>query len=109
MSNINLSTTQQATLTLIPEDILGNVTPAATITGTPLWNTSNVNVASLVVASNGLSALTFGTGAGTASISVIANAGTVAAPVQISGSISIYVTQAPAAQLVISASNITIQ
>ena len=56
------------------------------------------------MASDGFSAYAFGTGAGTATINIIANAGTVAAPIQITGSISITVGQASAAQLAVSAS-----
>ena len=106
---INLTTVQKVNLTLVPEDALSRVVPNTAITGVPLWNTSNVNVASLVVASDGFSAFALGTGAGTASISVIANAGTTANPVQISGSIQIGVTQAPAAQLALSGSAIISQ
>ena len=101
---INLTTVRKVNLTLVPEDALGRIVPNTAITDVPLWNTSNVNVASLVVASDGFSAFALGTGAGTASISIIANAGTTASPVQISGSIQIGVTQAPAAQLFVSSS-----
>lgn len=106
---INLTTDQQVSLTITPESALGRVVPNSTITGVPLWNSSDVSIASLVVSADGFSATAIGTGAGAASINVIANAGTNANPVQISGSIQITVTQAPAAQLAISASAVTIQ
>jgi hypothetical protein len=101
---INLTTTEKVNLVIVPKDILGHVVPNSTITGVPLWNSSNVNVSSLVVAADGFSAYAFGTGAGSATINIIANAGTVATPVQITGSIGVSVIQAPAAQLAISAS-----
>lgn len=104
---INLTTTQKVNLVIVPEDILGHAVPNSTITGIPLWNSSNVNVSSLVIASDGFSAYAFGTGAGTALINIIANAGTLAAPIQITGSIAITVGQAAASQLAISASIIS--
>jgi len=104
---INITTTQKVNLVIVPEDVLGHVVPNSTITGVPLWNSSNVNVSSLVVAADGFSAYAFGTGAGTATINIIANAGTVAAPVQITGSIEITVGQASAARLSVSASIVT--
>jgi hypothetical protein len=106
---ISITTTEKVQLVIVPEDILGHTVPNSTITGTPLWNSSNVNISSLVVASDGFSAYAFGTGAGTASINIIANAGTVASPVEISGSITIAVTQAPATQLAISSSTVVSQ
>ena|SRR5579862_1637413 len=101
---ITLDTTQKVSLIVVPEDVLGHATPDSTITGVPLWNTSNVNVASLVVAADGFSAFAFGTGAGTATINIIANAGTTANPVQISGSIQLTVTQAAPTQLAVNGS-----
>jgi len=101
MTNIN--TTQKVALSIVPEDVLGHTVPNSTITGVPLWNTTNASVVSLQVAADGFSAVAFGTGAGTATVNIIANAGTVASPVQINGSIDITVTQAPATQLVVNA------
>ena len=101
---INITTDQKVNLTVSPLSALGRPVPTSTITGVPLWNSSDVNVASLVVAADGFSAFAFGTGAGTATVSVIANAGTAAAPIQIGGSIELTVSQAPAASLAISAS-----
>lgn len=98
---ININTTQKVALSIVPEDVLGHTVPNSAITGVPLWNTTNVNVASLVVAADGFSATAFGTGAGTATINIIANAGTTAAPVQINGTVDITVVQAPASQLVV--------
>jgi hypothetical protein len=100
----NITTDQQVSLTVIPISAIGNLVPDSYITGIPLWNSSNVNVASLVVAASGFSATAFGTGAGTSSISVIANAGTTANPVQVSGSVQIGVSQAPVDSLEISSS-----
>ena len=104
---INLTTTQKVNLTILPEDVLGHVVPNTTITGVPMWNSSNVNVSSLVVAADGFSAYAFGTGAGSATINVIANAGTNAAPIQITGSVVVNVAQSGATQLAISASVIS--
>jgi hypothetical protein len=100
----NLTTDQQVTLTLIPLSPAGLNVPDSTITGIPLWNTSNVNVISLVVAANGFSAVASSTGAGSATVNVIGNAGTTAAPIQISGSIAFTVSQAAAASFELSAS-----
>jgi len=96
---INLTTDQQVSLTVHPLSALGRTVPASTLTGIPLWNSSDVNVASLTVAADGLSATVIGVAEGTASINVIANSGTVATPVQIQGSVDISVNQAPAASL----------
>jgi len=97
---MNLTTVQQTTLTLVPQDALGNVVPVTAITGSPAWNSSNVNAVSLVVAANGLTATAAATGIGSSTISTIASA----LGSQISGSILITVTQAPPVQLSISAS-----
>lgn len=101
MTNIN--TTQKVALSIVPEDVLGHVVPNSSITGVPLWNTTNASVVSLQVAADGFSAVAFGTGAGTATVNIIANAGTTANPVQITGTIDITVTQAPATQLAVNA------
>lgn len=101
---ININTTQKVSLSIIPEDVLGHAVPKSSITGVPLWNSTNVNIISLVVAADGFSAFAFGTGPGTATINIIANAGTVAAPIQIAGSVDISVGQASATQLAISSS-----
>jgi hypothetical protein len=100
----NLTTDQQVTLTLIPLSPAGLQVPDSTITGTPLWNSSNINVISLVISPDGFSATASATGAGSATVNVIGNAGTIAAPVQISGSIAFTVSQAGAASFQISAS-----
>jgi hypothetical protein len=96
---INITTDQKVDLTISPLSALGRVVPNATITGVPLWNSSDVNIASLVIAADGFSAYAMGTGSGTATISVIANAGTSNTVVQINGSIQVTVAQAPAASL----------
>jgi hypothetical protein len=96
-----LTTEQKINLTVTPETALGK---PSTITGMPLWSSSNINSISLVIAPDGLSAYAIGGVAGTSTISVIANAGTDAVPVQISSSIDITVTTAPASMLVITAS-----
>ena len=95
-----LTTDQEVPLTVQPLTALGN---PATLTGIPLWSSSNVNVISLTVASNGLSASAIATGAGTSTITVAGNAGTVAVPVQVTGTLVLTVTQAPAASIVITA------
>jgi hypothetical protein len=106
---INLTTTQKVNITVTPLDALGKIVPNSDINGAPLWNSSDVNIASLVIAQDGFSAYVFGTGAGTATISVIANTGTVANPLQISGSLPISVAQAPAVSLQLSASTVISQ
>lgn len=101
-----LNNEQKVTLTVSPQTAHGK---PASITGVPLWSSSDVNVLSLVVSADGLSATAVGGAAGQATVSVIANAGTEAAPVQINGSIDITVTSAPAATLVITASTVVDQ
>jgi hypothetical protein len=66
-----------------------------TITGAPIWNSSNVKVASLVIAPNGLSATAIKTGAGRTTISVIANRGTSTHIVQAKDSVSVNFTTRP--------------
>jgi hypothetical protein len=66
-----------------------------TITGAPIWNSSNVKVASLVIAPNGLSATAIKTGVGRTTISVIANRGTSTHIVQAKDSISVNFTTRP--------------
>jgi hypothetical protein len=63
-----------------------------TITGSPLWNSSNVKVASLVISPNGLSATAIKTGIGRATISVMANRGTFTHVVQAKDSVILNVT-----------------
>jgi len=106
---INITTDQKVNLTVSPLSALGRAVPTSTIAGVPLWNSSDVNIVSLVVAADGFSAFAIGTGGGTATVSVIANAGTTAAPVEIGGSIQLTVSQAPAASLAISASVVVSQ
>jgi len=106
---INLTTDQKVNLTITPQSALGRTVPNSTINGVPLWNISDTNVGSLVVAADGFSAFLIGAGAGTATVNVIANAGTNANPVQIGGSIAVTVAQAPAASLAISASAVISQ
>lgn len=94
-----LTTEQEVVLTVAPVTQLGN---PASITGNPMWNSSNLSAITLVVAANGLSATAIAAASGSSTINVIANAGTVAAPLPISGSFVLSVTSAPAAALNIS-------
>ena len=95
-----ITTEQQVSLTLSALTAAGN--PATgELNGSPLWSSSNVGIVSLVVASNGLSAVASATGPGTATITVTANAGTTSSPVSISTSTQIQVIAAPAASLVL--------
>ena len=92
----NITTDQQVTLTLVP---LSALNKTATLADVPLWSSSNVGSVSLVVAADGMSALAVGGSVGSSTISVLGNAGTDAAPVQITGSLNITVSAAPAAIL----------
>lgn len=103
---ITLNTTQKVDLVISATNSLGKTAP---INGVPLWTSSNVNAVSLVIAADGLSAYAFGNGAGTATVSVIANAGTDAAPVQISASVDLTVSVALATNLVITPSAVISQ
>ena len=69
--------------------------PNVTITGAPIWNSSNVKVASLVIAPNGFSATAIKTGVGRTTISVIANRGTSTHVIQIKDSVSLNVNPTP--------------
>jgi hypothetical protein len=71
----------------------------AKIEGAPLWSSSDVNVLTLEVAQDGLSAFAVGVGEGTATISVIADADLTGAIKEVAGSVEITVTGAPAASL----------
>ncbi len=106
---MNLTTDQQVSLTVKPLSALGRPVPASAIAGVPLWNTSDASVVSLVVAADGFSAVAIGAAGGTATVTVIANAGTAGSPVQIQGTIDITVSQAPAASLSIVAGTPTTQ
>lgn len=103
---ITLNTAQKVDLTISATNTAGK---PASVTGVPLWNSSNVNAVSLVVAADGLSAYAFGNGVGNATVSVIANAGTEAVPVQISASVDLTVSLAPATTLVITPSTVVSQ
>lgn len=100
---MTLTTEQKVNLTITPESSLNKPLPTSTLTGVPLWNVTDVSVISLVVAADGLSAFAVGAGVGTTTVNVIANAGTVASPIQIQGSISLTVTGALAASLTVNA------
>ena len=93
------NTEQKVNLVVSPLTAKGK---PAKVTGVPLWNSSNVNAISLVVAADGLSAYAIGGAEGVSTVSVIANAGTEDAPVQICASVDITVVTAPAASLSVS-------
>jgi hypothetical protein len=91
-----LTSEQQVTLTVKPLTAKGK---AAIVDGAPFWSSSNVNVATLVVAPDGLSVVVSAVGAGTSTITVAADADLTSGVNQISTSIDAVVTQAPAASL----------
>lgn len=97
----NITTEQHVELTVTPLTLLGN---SASLSGIPAWSSSNINVVTLSVASNGLSASAIGVGVGSSIISVMANSNLNDTPiVQVSGSIDINVSLAQAATLNIQA------
>jgi hypothetical protein len=96
-----LNTTQKVNLTISPQT--ANSQPA-TITGVPLWNSNNVATISLVISPDGMSANAIAGQAGIATVSVIANAGTVLSPITITGGIGLQVTPAVATSLILTAS-----
>ena len=96
-----ITTAQKVDLTVSPLTSNGM---AGSIVGTPLWSSSSVSNVSLIVAADGMSAYAIAGTVGSSTVSVIANAGTLAVPVQITGSIVIQVVPAAATTLSILAS-----
>ncbi len=92
----NLSNEQKVNITVSPLTASGK---AAKVDGSPLWNSSDVNVLTLEVAPDGLSAFAIGVGAGTATVTVIADSDLGSGVTQLSASTDFTVTSAPAASL----------
>ena len=65
------------------------------IKSVPMWNSSNVKVASLVISPNGMTAKAIKTGVGRTTISVIVNKGTSTHIVQAKDSVSVNFTTRP--------------
>jgi hypothetical protein len=97
MPNTSLTNEQKVQLTVTPLTAGGK---SALVNGAPLWSSSNVGVATLVIAPDGMSAYVIAAGVGTSTISVTADANLSSPPVQpISSSITVTVTSAPASSL----------
>ena len=92
----SLTNEQQVTLTVKPFSAKGKPAP---VEGAPFWSSSNVNVATLVVAPDGLSAVVTAVGVGTSTVTVAADADLTAGVNQISTSVDVVVTAAAAASL----------
>ena len=92
----SITNDQQVVLTVHPVTAGGKPAP---VDGAPLWTSSNVNVATLVVAPDGLSATVTAVGVGTSTVTVAADSDLTAGVHQISASIDVVVTQAQAASL----------
>lgn len=95
---ITLTTDQKVNLKLNALTLTGK---PANVDGVPLWSTSNANVISLVVSPNGLSAFAVASGAGSASVTVIADGDLTSGIKQLTTSVDLTVTQAGAASIVV--------
>ena len=93
---VTLNTEQKVYVIVKPLTASGKL---ARVDGVPGWNISNVAVASLVVAPDGISADVFATGLGTATITVVADADLTAGVRQITGTLDVEVVEAEAASL----------
>lgn len=91
-----LTNEQKINLTVSPLTAGGK---PATLTGIPLWSSSDINSITLVVSPDGLSVEAFAANIGSSTISVIGNAGTDVSPIQLSASVLLQVVSAPAASL----------
>lgn len=91
---------QKVPLTVVAKNNSGKV---VAVDGPPAWSSSDVNIVSLVVAPDGLSAEAFSVGLGNATISVIADADLTPAVREISASIDISVVAAEATVLELTA------
>lgn len=94
MSTVNLTTEQQVPLSVAFYTATGN---PATVVGTPSWSVDDTNVADVIAAADGLSALVVSKAVGTAVVTVTANAGSKS----VSGSITVVVSAAEAETAVI--------
>jgi hypothetical protein len=97
---LTLTTEQKAKVTVKPLTAGGK---PARVDGVPGWNTSDVAVATLVVAPDGMSADVFAAGVGFAEIVVAADADLTAGVRQITGSLSVTVVEAEALTLTLDA------
>ena len=93
---LTLNTEQKAKVTVKPLTAKGK---PAQVDGPPGWSISDVSVASLVVAPDGLSAEVIGVSAGTATVTVAADADLTSGVRQITGNLDVTVTAAEAATL----------
>lgn len=91
-----LSNEQKLPISVTPLTALGNT---AKVDGAPLWSSSNINVCTLVIAPDGMSAVVNGVGPGTSTITVTADADLTSAVSQISSSIVVTVSAALATTL----------
>ena len=93
-----LTNEQKVSITVSPVTASGK---PAKIDGQPLWTSSNTQAVTLEVAPDGLSAFAIGVAAGVSTITIAADSDLGAGVVQISNSVDITVTNAPAASLTI--------
>jgi hypothetical protein len=97
---LTLNTEQKAKVTVRPLTAKGN---PALVDGPPGWSITNPAILTLVVAPDGLSADVFGVSAGTGSVIVSADADLTDGVSEIVGSLTVAVTPALAASLVLEA------
>lgn len=95
---LTLNVEQKAKVTVKPLTVKGN---PAVVDGPPGWSIDNANVATLVVAPDGMSADVIGTGIGTATVTVAADSDLTNGVQQITGFLNVTVVAASAASLLL--------
>lgn len=107
VNQMNLTDSQQATLSIQPVDKKGN---PALVDGVPAWLSSNSEVVTVTPSADGLSAVAVAVGPlGTATVSVTADADLGAGVTEIAGSLDITITAGAATTVSISAGDPTEQ
>lgn len=106
-SHMNMTDSQQVSLTISPVDRKGNPAP---VDGIPAWASSNTEVVTVAPAPDGMSAVASAVGPlGTATVSVTADADLGAGVTEIAGSLDITITAGSASTVTITAGTPTEQ